>query len=338
VVIKSDDVAGDNSAEGLDVVQLNPVYEVVPGSVDGGMDTELDVEGELLGLDGIFSAPSLNIDNHARVVVADNNTSGLVDDDGRVVDLVGEANFKGAVSVLAVVSEYLGHERVNLLANGVDFAFGVPSCNGLRQAVDKGVDHRLMEPDLLALLLTCDALEVVGVGKHLFASEQAIEVEDDLLLRVVEFGETRHRHVQGKTLEVENEHVIGLVLEVVVQNVDKAHNNTLAEAKSVTHNLHQLRFDAINDLLPHLLLAHDLDVVDVEVRIDGELPVDLVVGGGDGIQLEGDVGQSEVLKVDLDAKGGLHRGVEVEEEVGSGEHSPDRVRVVDEGHGGVSND
>lgn len=157
-------------------------------------------------------------------------------------------------------------------------------------------------------------------------------MKDDLLLLVVELGEAGHSHVQGQALDVEGEHIIGGVLEVRVEDINETLDDALTEGETVSYDFHELGLNFIDDLLPHLLLAHDLDVVDVEEGFGSHLPVDLVVGGGDGFNLECNVGEGDVREVDVDAKGSLDLGVEVKDDVSPGKPESQLVgAVVDKG-------
>ena len=90
--------------------------------------------------------------------------------------------------------EDLRHELEHLLHEA-----SVLHCPLKLEAVDKGVKHGLVEPDLLALLLTNGASESGARSNslsHSLLGEETIKVDDDLLASAVEYGILSHRQVQ----------------------------------------------------------------------------------------------------------------------------------------------
>ena len=178
----------------------------------------------------------------------------------------------------------LGAELEESLAHVRDTAILISVLNGLVKAQEETGDGRLVNPELLTLLMA-SVVHVLRVGESRdFRLELTVHIDVNHASGVAELRVASHGDVERLALDVEFEVVISSQLQV--EHVDEALHNALGEVKQVVNHLHEDRVQLIDDFLPDLLLGRDSDVANVELGRDGELPVDSIIGGGDGIERE----------------------------------------------------
>lgn len=79
VVLELNDRAGSVCSNALNIGDIDPVGEIVPGRIDGTVDAELHVESEILVSSRVCSAVDLQFDSHSACGISEDDALGGIE-------------------------------------------------------------------------------------------------------------------------------------------------------------------------------------------------------------------------------------------------------------------
>ena len=330
VVVKGDALSGSgDGVDHSDFAQLSPVLEVIPCDVANHGQTELEVEG-VLKRGSVVAALEVNVgaETTSKFVANDEALLGI-NSDGLGVGFGREGQDALACDAGTVVTEDLSNEREELLLETF-------TGKSLLNLVKKRVDRGLVEPKLFSLLFHRSVIDKSGIGSDvlvgLHASEFTVDMEDDLTSFAVELGVPGHGQVERQAEDVEDEHILSLVVKHHVEGINSAFHDSCGELKTVVDHRFELWLELVERLLPDGLSNSDLEVFELEQDDGAKLPVDLVCGRGSQIELHSGVLEENLANLEGDRDKAGRFDIDVQGDVSVGDGRPEDIGALDEFH------